>query len=1070
MRSLMRSKVIYPTLLVLITVLIALLNYTPNTFVTGWDTLHPELNFSLNFERLLNGVWRAEQGLGALAGHSHMADLPRVVILWILDIFLVTSNLRYAYLFLCLILGPLGVFWLVQTLIPTTKRHAHIAFLCALFYLLNLSTVQQFYAPFEMFPTQWAALPWILHFSICYLAASTKTPQKRALAYFSLTTLLATPQAYAAHLWYPFVAIYGLSMMLLSLLSHEKLSKKTILLSFKKPLILGALTIIINGFWLFPNLYFIASGSQTPKESRQNRLYSQEYRIRNRENGYLSDVALMRGFYLNWSAYDFENNRFGSLMPAWQKHLANPAVSGIGYLFFATVVFGIIQSIRRRPKHLLAMLPFIIVPNILLLNRTPPFEQLFDLLLKLSLFEEASRFIFTKLSIVQLMGYTLFFAYALSVLPTRLLRTKLTPLVVGALLIVYAFPIFQGQLIGPQFRIKIPQRYHEFWGYMKDQSDGRVLTLPLHTISGWQYYDWGYQGAGFLWFNLKQPLLDRDFDRWNVRNEQAFREFQHAVYSRRGDLFVQALNKYNIRYVVWDQSVITANPKNRKQTLFERETDEMVSMLVINGDLVRAWEFDNLLVYTTRRLPVKTRVQAISSNVQPPYRWNWEDQAYAQLGDYISDEQAQTPFTYYYPLRNIISVSDRVNSNLALSEDNTTMKFQAAVEEGGAYLLPELKSKESVLYAQVSLERIDASRVAYLFEPIIPGTITRPIRYEADVTPVGAILESTINTTPFYTQLEDMADGEVVELGQAYIYSAQENVINQQLATLDFDQLQIDVEQNGEALSLPTKRRLFTPEQIVLGAGDREAIQVVGAPLDPKARFTSSYTQTGSFLTMEDLPHNMGYIVGITARNVQGLPLRICLRNYYSETCNLYDELSRSEEFVTDYFIVPPTDDGIGYGLAMDNISFGQSPTINEVKEMVFIPLPVQYLSQIRYRQESDVTTASPAYLIDNSSYHPGWSAYMMSPAQQQSPLAQTFPWLTGRRLTQHVLVNNWQNGWAIPSDVAPVQQTEYVFVFWPQYLEYIGFLGLILTFGFFTFPTTHGQRVWRHLRGRMRK
>ena len=112
MRGLLQSRILYPALLILITCLIAISNFTPDTFVTGWDTLHPELNFGLNFDRLLNGVWRTEQGLGALAGHSHMADLPRVVILWIFDIFLVTSNIRYAYLFLCLILGPLGAFWL----------------------------------------------------------------------------------------------------------------------------------------------------------------------------------------------------------------------------------------------------------------------------------------------------------------------------------------------------------------------------------------------------------------------------------------------------------------------------------------------------------------------------------------------------------------------------------------------------------------------------------------------------------------------------------------------------------------------------------------------------------------------------------------------------------------------------------------------------------------------------------------------------------------------------------------------------------------------------------------------
>ena len=75
----------YPFLLAAIAILICIASYSKGTFLTGWDTLHPEFDFGLNFKRLIFGVWREEQGLGAVAGHSHMADLPRVIILWILN-------------------------------------------------------------------------------------------------------------------------------------------------------------------------------------------------------------------------------------------------------------------------------------------------------------------------------------------------------------------------------------------------------------------------------------------------------------------------------------------------------------------------------------------------------------------------------------------------------------------------------------------------------------------------------------------------------------------------------------------------------------------------------------------------------------------------------------------------------------------------------------------------------------------------------------------------------------------------------------------------------------------------
>jgi hypothetical protein len=34
-----------------------------------------------------------------------------------------------------------------------------------------------------------------------------------------------------------------------------------------------------------------------------------------------------------------------------------------------------------------------------------------------------------------------------------------------------------------------------------------------------------------LWFGIKQPLLNREFDRWNLINEQYYQEMSLAIYS-----------------------------------------------------------------------------------------------------------------------------------------------------------------------------------------------------------------------------------------------------------------------------------------------------------------------------------------------------------------------------------------------------------------------------------------------------------------------------------------------------------------------------------------------------------
>src|SRR5690242_5813262 len=133
-----------PLVLVVITTSICCLNFTPGTWLTGWDTLHPEFNFLLNFKRLLFGVWRGDQGLGAVAAHSHMSELPRLIILWIFSWIFDASIVRYLYVFLCFILGPLGVYYfLKKTIFKEDSLGSNMAaFLGGLFYIFNLGTLQ----------------------------------------------------------------------------------------------------------------------------------------------------------------------------------------------------------------------------------------------------------------------------------------------------------------------------------------------------------------------------------------------------------------------------------------------------------------------------------------------------------------------------------------------------------------------------------------------------------------------------------------------------------------------------------------------------------------------------------------------------------------------------------------------------------------------------------------------------------------------------------------------------------------------------------------------------------------
>ena len=66
--------------------------------------------------------------------------------------------------------------------------------------------------------------------------------------------------------------------------------------------------------------------------------------------------------------------------------------------------------------------------------------------------------------------------------------------------------------------------------------------------------------------------------------------------------------------------------------------------------------------------------------------------------------------------------------------------------------------------------------------------------------------------------------------------------------------------------------------------------------------------------------------------------------------------------------------------------------------------------------------------LILFQSYSPGWIAF------------------TNGKFLDHVLINSWANGWKINSE-AMKQSSNVLLIFWPQYLEFVGFILLVTVF-----------------------
>ncbi|MGB9883647.1 MAG: hypothetical protein ACPLRN_04025, partial [Microgenomates group bacterium] len=79
-----------------------------------------------------------------------------------------------------------------------------------------------------------------------------------------------------------------------------------------------------------------------------------------------------------------------------------------------------------------------------------------------------------------------------------------------------------------------------------------------------------------------------------------------------------------------------------------------------------------------------------------------------------------------------------------------------------------------------------------------------------------------------------------------------------------------------------------------------------------------------------------------------------------------------------------------------------------------------------------------------------GWKAYVIK--DQSSDIRQFFytyfPFIFGQEIKDHVLVNNWANGWLIDNQtIKQLNNSTIYLIFWPQYLEFLGFLIFIETF-----------------------
>lgn len=238
--------------------------------------------------------------------------------------------------------------------------------------------------------------------------------------------------------------------------------------------------------------------------------------------------------------------------------------------------------------------------------------------------------------------------------------------------------------------------------------------------------------------------------------------------------------------------------------------------------------------------------------------------------------------------------------------------------------------------------------------------------------------------------------------------------------------------------------------------------------LDTEGRFISSDGGTTcSSLLMSDIFTDQEYILRFIGKNLSGRSMGVYAANQ-SNNMNDIDTVLNKNEIDQSFNIggwmnLPKAN----YYVTVESPSYGEGSAVNMMDSLNVYPLPISWISKINIihndknndDSKEKITQAGNLNIsnVDKFTFYQygldakgegvialsqgfsnGWIAYI----QEKDAIQSIF---RGDRL-EHFMLNSWANGWVVPEDKCKVS-CKVVIVFWPQYLQFIGFGLLGVTF-----------------------
>lgn len=970
----------WPTLtIILVWVIIAVANYRAGTYLTGWDSLQTELNSGLAIKRAWWSVWQEYQSLGLLAGMAHSADLVRAVFMWGIGFLLPQSIERYAFHIATILIGSLGMLKLLS-FNGFSKTKKGFGFIGALAYLLNFNVIQIMALPFEPFSVFIAALPWLI-----WVYIKTITQPKISIKdwlFFTALFIVATPLAVLQQL-------FAVLCITLALITVGIFVQNRTLTLVKRTLIAGFLVIVVNAFWILPQAYFLTENGEVVKTAKINQLATDDVFYRNKDKGTIPNFLSQTSFL-----YESQGTQQEPLFASWQNYRENILVQITIFSTSAVMLFGLFV----RTKYQIPFLLLFAVSAIALLSNTPVFEQINELTRSQNLVNQIFRSPFTKFGTLAALvssfftasgvyGITKLFSLNYSQLTNQILSSKLVRTITksrfhistkiyvhegslsfkkyahiirysaigiaACLILIAAFPAFSGKYISDDMKVAIPENYIQAIDYFKTvDKNKRIALLPEYTHWGWYYHNWGYNGSGFLWYGIEQPIISRTFDVWNTDSESYYWEAKNALERENMSEFEDVLKKYDVDYVLLDYSLdpVVVSMK-------AIQYDRIDAMLSQTSRLTLEKKWGNLTLYRVnheKKIDDFVSVAAHLPNVGPEYPVTNSDTAYFTVGDYVTNKDRA--FDYYFPFLDITTQTDRTDVEWKIGEDDSSWYFLRPIPEGVKYLNFSETSGE---YDATVYQNNQTYSFTFPYQIQVSNTtlsITFPkIQIEnfdvlnADVsdcfTARGSFENKTYRDTLVVESFEGNSacftfDAPNLEQKQGYLARIEShNIAGRDLFFYVLDK---------------TKEQPYVETRL----NDDVEYFVMGDRYDQGIGYSFSF-QNDSFDTIDTINQ-------LDSVAVYLIPYDL-IKNLYA-----FEKTASPAQFAADF----------------------------------------DATKQSYYKYVVDVNSTTPMTIILNQAYSDGWHAYVLQ--KNASAIQRAFPALFGKEITTHVLVNNWANGWEL--------------------------------------------------------